>query len=359
MNTLKTIGIFLAVLTVMWLLAGFGLIATWLAWLTGLVVIVAVAAGLIRYFTWKDNPAAVPPHTPRANLITTICQYRWIWVLPIALAVLTTVAIALASYAGIVIPVLNWGGRNTPWLYLYFWQLVFWSGVIVIGVCFFNRPIALKLVRAIGYWVQRGGFWHFWSEDNLPAKSLLIGWVILLFVTIIAGPPTPKIDPKMVAWQAQEQVSAVINKPAVKDAEVGLGNYLAKAFIGRELFSNTSTEVKLMGEPKVRYHRGWTWFFLTVFTFPLCIFGLIYSHRDEAADLFDRLIARIQGSKEKREESRKVAAGSEGARTPAEKPTEKVVSHDTAFSKLLASDLLSDALVATLSRWSNSLRKTA
>jgi len=354
MKTLEHILIALMILAVVWLAAGIGLVSMTIAWVTGLLVFGALVGGLVRFFTWQDNAVAVPPQTPRADFLARVTKYWYVWASALALSLCTTLLTIIACHRGWVIPVLRWGGRETPWLYVYTWQLLWWVVAINVGACFFSPEFSGRLGNRIGNWIRGGGFWRIWGIDNGPANSLLLLCVFILWLNVAGGLPTPSFDPAMTAWQAQGQASKVVNLPAVKEAEVSVGNYLSETFFNKTLFGKEAKPIELIKEPLPRYERGWLLFILGVFSVPLGLVAAAYCRRDGAADIIEKWLERHRAAKPVAPVTPTRTEGSP-EQPPAESQSE-ITKNQVMVGMGFA--LLADLVFAGLERFSRHLRQT-
>ncbi|OGI98288.1 MAG: hypothetical protein A2729_00335 [Candidatus Buchananbacteria bacterium RIFCSPHIGHO2_01_FULL_39_14] len=264
------------------------------------------------------------------NFIKKFKTNKWLnvlWVAPLALSVITLLLQFWFFYR-----------RGTPWAYYFFWHFIAWS-ILSLGVACVRWPktIGKSVTYHFGDWLRRGGFVYFWSKDNLPANSLTVLWLILVVIAVLYGPPTPKVDFEQLRQEGTGAVSHLAHQAS------GVFNTILWGTHGNPFSTEAATAtsaIQSVGLPK-RYIRDWFWIKLIFFTLPFAFLGLIFSRRDEVAEILFGWVSKMRKEKESRAET---SSASETTTEVAKKTA------STAFSKLFASDILSDTLV-TMATW--------
>lgn len=335
--------------------AFFGLASVSLPWIVAIMACTTIGAVCLKL--WYFNTAQ------RATFISLVKKRWYLWVPASVAALVSTIAVAVVAASGYVIPVLNWGAPGTPWLYLYLLLFGCWTEVMLLGVCFFHQPTARKVAALSGDFVRRGGCWKIWSEDNFPANSLLVVWLAVVVVAISYGPPTPAIRIDAVETQAQGYLDSALKNESVQELvgsqDDSILNFLSQTFVGTKLITAKDEKAKTVSSDKL-YVRGWKYIWLTILLLPFVMFGMIFSRRDEFARRFERLSDFLRRKKEELKASASSAATvvteAATAATGAGASAAPQMAHDTPFAKLLASDLISDTLVASTA-WLSKLLK--
>lgn len=313
---MKTFWRIAAVFFALWVWCFFTTISPALWW-SVVVIVAGLAAGMIQYLL-KTQPQ-------RKRLQNIAKKYWWVWVPPLALSLLSSITIHW----------MGWSLRGTPWAYLYGIQFLLWLLVAITGWCFFSKKFSAKLGNWIHVWFSRGGFWKIWSTDNLPSNSLAVIWLILVFFTILRGPPTPAVDTEMIVHNGVQKLQEFSQSEFSRGAQ-DFGNFFSQSFLGLDIFHESpQTPAQEIGS---RWVVGWGGIKLCFVLFPFVVFGLVWSRRDEASRKLENFISYF---KKRREEVLSKISGPApvaGAPAPASAPT------GTAFSRLFASDVIANII---------------
>lgn len=308
-KVLSVIGVILAT----WLIIA----PTLLFWLIFVAILGTAAAGLIEFAIWNS--------TERQKLLDDLKKYWWIWTPAILASFVTTV----------VLSVLGWMW-NLPRGFLYLWILISWLLVIIVMACYFNHQVAIWVRN----WWRAGGFWLFWSEENSPANSLLVVWLVVVLAVFLYGPPTPKLSAEKVV----RYTHSISENPVIQEARE-IGNFGLQLAFGSEGFQTSESTKRNEQSP---YQKGWFWIKFAFFLFPFTVMGMILSRRDWVTDNITALIEILKKRKEilsAEASTAPTAEAGEGVAAPA--PAIPRVLH-APFSRLFASDMLAEFSIRLL-----------
>lgn len=279
----------------------------------------------------------------RHTVLTSLGKYWWVWGTALTLAILST----------IVLPLTALRYQGFPWGYMVFWMFIFWTIFIVTIFCIMDDTFAARVGRGISNWAKLGGFWKIWTENNTPAHSLLVIWLVLVFIAILYGPPNDfLLDTKELVLGGVEKLretSAWMKFQEALDTLYGI-------FFGRSPTIPVIESQKEILEPI--YRKGWFWIRVVIFLFPIMVFTLIWSRRDESADRID---AFLDFFKKKRAEILSLRSGA-----PVQAPTTQgttivpvtPVSGSVPFWHTLTSDVVAEFIIGLGSTLSKLLRRT-
>lgn len=231
-----------------------------------------IAVPIVLAITYYGTPA-----NKRQRFLAALQKHWLLWYPPFMLALVTTTAVAVASFAGMSVPYFGWGLRGTPWGYTYALHFIAWSVVTTI-IAMHQKWIRVEVATFAGNWVRRGGFWKIWSRDNLPANSFLALYGFVVVMTALYGVPSPDVDAEMVKYESQMVTARAVNSDFVQTTQAKIND-----LVGHEVFALAVNGPLLRPEP--RFVRGWGWVRLTFILTPFAFFGLLFSRRDEASAL--------------------------------------------------------------------------
>lgn len=248
--------------------------------------------------------------TTKTTVLANLKKYWWVWSTALALAILSTTIVPLITelrYQGI------------PWGYMMFWMFIFWTIFIITVFCFMNDTFAARVGRGIHNWAKLGGFWKIWTENNIPANTLLGIWLVLVIIAILYGPPNALL----------------------LDTE----KLLSRTFLG----------IQKISEPTLV--RGWFWIRCVIFLFPIMAFTLIWSRRDGVAERIDDF---LEFFKKKRAEVLSQRSGAPVQAPSTQGPTivpVTPVSGSVPFWHTLTSDVAAEFIIGIGSVLSKLLRR--
>ena len=334
------IGIF-TVLVLLWLGSLIDFLAATLA-LSPLLIIPTIIGGL--WFSLNRSQ--------KTKFLAALNQYRWFWVIPAWLAMITTTLIGMASYLGLAVRYFDWGLRGTPWGYVYFWNFVVWL-LAILAVCLCHKAWRDNILTYFVFWVKSGGCWKIFSTDNRPANRLLGLYAIVLTIALLYGWPSPPVDPEMQIYETKTAIREFSDSDFATRQKDRIDDW-SESLFGHEVFTSDQKEQTLK-RPELRFVRSWFWLKLSFFLSPLGFLGLILSRRDGAATFFEWLL--VSWFRKKPEILTGEAKSEEQAVKTDEEPTESkapepaiTVHRPNSFGDLLKSDLIAEATVRTIER---------
>lgn len=305
-----------------------------LRWITGIMILGTLVYGIIRYWSW---PKSSSPNSERGRFWRRVREYWWILIPPAVLAAVPIwYLICYTNYRGV------------PWVFFYY-VLFLVCLLLVIGVIgLFSRQFLNQLSVIPGNFKNSGGIWRIWSIDNAPANRLMLLWCWLVFAALLYGPPSPKLDPPMAAYQLQLKAEDLKRNPNFNSVKNNIsqtvGHYLTP-IIGFDFSqsrpSPTPTPVTTIEKPAPRYVRGWFWIKWAFLFSPIILLALILTRRDGVARLLEGWVENFKKEKERRHA--RATTEKTDKTEPGAPPEDRLK-----FRHVLFSDLLSDVLIELL-----------